>query len=89
MTRAEQWRTEGRAATMFPRKHAHYGVTAHLCARILDLQFEENAEILARIPARAPANAPTVDVLARAHTHDRGETAVATVEPRIHSTCDV
>lgn len=46
--RREQWRDEGLPATLRGLGRVRYGVTAHLCAEILDLQFEGKSQILAR-----------------------------------------
>ncbi len=70
VTRVEQWRREGLPATLATLRHARWGVTAHLVARVLDLRFEGASEILRRDGDR-------VSCVARAATHDRGGHVVA------------
>ncbi len=45
-SRCEQWRSEGLFATLAQLHNVRYGVTAHLCGRILDVTFEGRSEIL-------------------------------------------
>lgn len=72
MLRHEQWRSEGLPATMAGLGGVVYGVTAQLCARILDFDFHGQSEILAN-------TADGVRAIARASSHDRGEVVVANV----------
>ena len=76
--RSEQWREEGLASTMAGLRHVRYGITAHLCANLLDLAFEGPSEILAR-SANLPGRPGRVEVLARARRHDRPEAVVVRV----------
>lgn len=70
--RCEQWRAEGLPATLRRLRHARYGVTAHLCARILDFRFEGKSHILAR-------NDQDIEVLSEASREDAGEIVAARV----------
>jgi predicted amidohydrolase len=70
--RIDQWRTEGLPATLSELSAVEYGVTAHLCGRIMDQEFEGASEILARDDGR-------VRVLARASHHDQAEIVTARV----------
>jgi predicted amidohydrolase len=72
LLRVDQWRCEGLPASLARLRHVRYGVTAHLVARVLDLRFEGQSEILRR-------DGDTVTVLARAPHHDRGGHVVAVV----------
>lgn len=72
MLRREQWQTEGLPASMQRLGHVTYGVTAQLCARILDMHFEGVSEILVREGGEVTARA-------RARSHDAAEVVVARV----------
>lgn len=89
-TRDRQWRCEGLPGTMARLRRVRYGVTAHLCAEILDFRFEGPSEILARRDERAddmpyqPAGLAAdrmdrVEVLARAADERSGQVVVAHV----------
>ena len=65
LLRCDQWRREGLPASLAALRHARWGVTAHLVARVLDLRFEGTSEILRR-------DGDAVTTLARADHHDRG-----------------
>lgn len=71
-TRADQWQREGLPGSLAAQPFAHYGVTAHLVGRVLDLAFEGCSEIIERTGAG-------VRTLARAAQHERGGHVVATV----------
>lgn len=74
--RREQWRREGlfgSLAALGPG--VRYGVTAHLCARIMDFHFHGRSEILERTDAMDAS----VRVLASADSDERGEVVVARV----------
>jgi predicted amidohydrolase len=72
ISRAEQWAREGLPAALAAMRHARWGVTAHLVARVLDVAFEGASEILRRDGDR-------VAVVARAAAHDAGEAVTAVV----------
>jgi predicted amidohydrolase len=71
--RMDQWRREGLAASLAACRHARWGVTAHLVARLLDQRFEGVSEILER-------RGDTVVPIARAAHPRRGGHAVAVVD---------
>jgi hypothetical protein len=71
--RYEQWQREGLPGSLaLLEPGVRYGVTAHLCARILDFHFHGRSEILERTDTG-------VHVLASADSADRGEAVVARV----------
>jgi predicted amidohydrolase len=72
LTRAEQWQREGLPASLARHHFAHWGITAHLVGRVLDLAFEGTSEIL-------QAGSPP-QVLARAAHHDQGGHVVHLVD---------
>ena len=78
-TRDQQWCGEGLAGSMAGLRNVRYGVTAHLCARILDLAFEGPSEILTRVERAAPDGQTSVGVLARASDHKRLDAVIARV----------
>lgn len=80
-TRDVQWQTEGLAGSMASLHNVRYGVTAHLCARILDFQFDGPSEILRRTDG-PPGDPSNVEVVARAIDHESEQIVVARVPVR-------
>ena len=77
MLRSEQWRNEGLAATLGQLERVRYGVTAHLCGGVLDVEFAGQSEILCNDSGRVRA-------LARASSHLREDLISARVPvPRV------
>lgn len=71
LARCEQWRREGLAGTMKQLHEVRYGVTAHLCGQVLDVEFSGQSEILA-------ARNGAIECLARSDD-PRGEDVVAAI----------
>jgi predicted amidohydrolase len=71
-SREEQWEREGLPGTLAQTPFAHFGITAHLVGKVLDLSFDGASEILERTGAG-------VRRLARAERHDRGGHLTTTI----------
>lgn len=71
LLRKDQWRCEGLVGQLGKLQGVRYAITAHLLARILDVQFEGQSEIVERTPEgdiRVLARAPRADASAEAET---------------------
>ena len=71
--RREQWAEEGLPAALAGLRRVRYGVTAQLCAEVLDVRFDGRSQILER------RGGDGVRVVAEAKTHDQADIVAAAV----------